>query len=216
MTQVHLCGHPLIRRGLEHIFEGMGFVMSDASFQGTSHPSACEHPIPELLIIDQKHCPMPMLDLIKELKTLNAEARLIFLIDYPDADAVVAARHTGACGICLTACRPAVLIRYMQLVMLGEIVVSSELIIKAIAELASETEVSPEFNLKIEQIFSSAPKRLLLNRENQVLDWLEEGAPNNVITRKLDVAEETIKVHVNAIIKKIGVGNRSQAAIWTV
>jgi two-component system, NarL family, nitrate/nitrite response regulator NarL len=214
VIRVHLCGRPLIRRGLEHIFEGTGFVMSGASFHGPAHPSACEHPIPELFIIDQKHCPMPMVDLIKELKTLNSEARLILLTDHLDADAVLAARHAGADGICLESSRPEVLVRSMQLVMLGEVVVSSELILKAIAEPASEPEAPPELDLKVEPIFGSAPKRLLSNRETQVLGWLKEGAPNKVIARKLNVAEATIKVHVKAILKKIGVGNRSQAAIW--
>ncbi|MGO4385925.1 response regulator transcription factor [Microvirga sp. 2YAF29] len=102
----------------------------------------------------------------------------------------------------------------MQLVMLGEVVVSSELILKAIAAPVNEQETPPEADLDAEKIFGPAQKKLLSNRETQVLSWLTEGAPNKVIARNLNVAEATIKVHVKAILKKIGVGNRSQAAIW--
>jgi two-component system nitrate/nitrite response regulator NarL len=45
---------------------------------------------------------------------------------------------------------------------------------------------------------------------------LTQGAPNKVIARKLDVAEATVKVHIKAILRKIRVANRTQAAMWAV
>nr|WP_246215681.1 helix-turn-helix transcriptional regulator [Microvirga makkahensis] len=59
-----------------------------------------------------------------------------------------------------------------------------------------------------------APKKSLSAREIEVLAWLKEGAPNKTIARKLNLAETTVKVHVKAILRKIGVVNRAQAAIW--
>ena len=43
---------------------------------------------------------------------------------------------------------------------------------------------------------------------------LRDGAPNKVIARKLNLSEATVKVHVKAILKKIGASNRTQAALW--
>jgi two-component system nitrate/nitrite response regulator NarL len=43
-----------------------------------------------------------------------------------------------------------------------------------------------------------------------------QGAPNKVIARKLEVAEATVKVHIKAILRKIRVANRTQAAMWAV
>ncbi len=54
----------------------------------------------------------------------------------------------------------------------------------------------------------------LSTRESQILHCLTDGAPNKVIARKLDVAEATVKVHVKAILRKIGAANRTQAAMW--
>ncbi|MBM1175520.1 response regulator transcription factor [Microvirga arabica] len=59
------------------------------------------------------------------------------------------------------------------------------------------------------------PKACKLSpREAQILDCLMQGAPNKAIARKLDVTEATIKVHVKGLLHKIGVANRTQAAMW--
>jgi len=53
-------------------------------------------------------------------------------------------------------------------------------------------------------------------REKSVLRCLIEGDSNKCIARKIDIAEATVKVHVKAIFRKIGVQNRTQAAIWAI
>ncbi len=58
--------------------------------------------------------------------------------------------------------------------------------------------------------------RMLSNREAEILHCLMQGAPNKIIARQLDVAEATVKVHVKAILRKIQVANRTQAAMWAV
>ena len=56
--------------------------------------------------------------------------------------------------------------------------------------------------------------RKLSSREAQILTCLRDGAPNKVIARQLNLSEATVKVHVKAILKKIGACNRTQAALW--
>jgi two-component system nitrate/nitrite response regulator NarL len=213
-TRVHFCGRPLIRGGLEQILEGTGLFLADEPAFGPREPLACQDQIRELFIIDEKFCPSTMIDMIADLKAMNAEARLVLLTDHIDADTVLTARRAGVDGICLASSAPEVLVRSMQLVMLGEVVVSSDLILAVMATPAHEPEEPAEIDPVTEVIFGPAQKKLLSNRETQVLSWLKEGAPNKVIARKLNVAEATVKVHVKAILKKIGVGNRAQAAIW--
>ena len=53
-------------------------------------------------------------------------------------------------------------------------------------------------------------------RETEILRFLKQGAPNKIIARQLDIAEATIKVHVKSVLRKIDVGNRTQAAIWAM
>jgi len=56
----------------------------------------------------------------------------------------------------------------------------------------------------------------LSERENQILDGLVKGHANKVIARTCDITEATVKVHMKSILRKIRVGNRTQAAIWAL
>jgi two-component system nitrate/nitrite response regulator NarL len=57
-------------------------------------------------------------------------------------------------------------------------------------------------------------KDALTHRQRQILEYLEAGLSNRAIASKLDVAEATVKVHVRALLTKINVDNRTQAALW--
>ena len=57
-------------------------------------------------------------------------------------------------------------------------------------------------------------KDTLTHRQRQILEYLEAGLSNRAIASKLDVAEATVKVHVRALLTKINVDNRTQAALW--
>jgi len=122
----------------------------------------------------------------------------------------------GADGYCLATLECAALIKSLELVMLGEIIFPSGLFLSAISKLSKRLEP-----LVIEQIRpipkllqSDRKTRMLSSREAEILRCLMHGAPNKVIARELDVAEATVKVHVKAILRKIQVSNRTQAAIW--
>ena len=56
----------------------------------------------------------------------------------------------------------------------------------------------------------------LSHREQLILRHLSQGRPNKVIAQKVGIAEATVKVHVKSILSKIGVINRTQAAIWAM
>jgi two-component system nitrate/nitrite response regulator NarL len=53
-------------------------------------------------------------------------------------------------------------------------------------------------------------------RESEILNFIKKGFPNKLIARELDVAEATVKVHVKSLLRKIDVGNRTQAAVWAM
>jgi two-component system nitrate/nitrite response regulator NarL len=56
----------------------------------------------------------------------------------------------------------------------------------------------------------------LSGRETQILRCLQDGLPNKTIARDLDMAEATVKVHLKALLRKINVENRTQAAVWSM
>lgn len=203
---LRICASPLLRAGLEEMLKDTRFIVP-CEQPGLSD-AACD-----LLIVDEKHYPDDLASLIGALRAQHPAARAVVLADHFDFNAVMTARHAGADGFCLTTTGRDVLIHSLELVMLGEIVVPSDLILAITNDGARKVECSlrrgPE-NLNA----VDPPRRSLSSREIEILGWLKEGAPNKVIARKLNVAEATVKVHIKAILRKIGAGNRTQAAIW--
>jgi two-component system nitrate/nitrite response regulator NarL len=132
--------------------------------------------------------------------------------------------RAGADGYCLATTGCEALIKYLDLVMLGEVVFPSAAFLSAIAadsqgagdwQEEPAITVSPAHASHLSES-NDSPIRTLSSREAEILRCLMHGAPNKVIARKLDVAEATVKVHIKAILRKIRVANRTQAAMWAV
>jgi two-component system nitrate/nitrite response regulator NarL len=117
-------------------------------------------------------------------------------------------------GFCLAASAPDVLIRSLELVMLGEAVLPSE-VLRSILDGSPQHLEQPRHDPAPE---GPKPSDLmdckLSAKETQVLSHLRDGSSNKIIACKLDITEATVKVHVKAILRKIGVANRTQAAMW--
>jgi two-component system nitrate/nitrite response regulator NarL len=92
----------------------------------------------------------------------------------------------------------------LQLIALGENISTRPASVSHRSEVALGADVGPLAELRVP----------LSPRECAILDCLGEGSPNKVIARKLDIAEATVKVHIKSVLRKINVGNRTQAAIW--
>lgn len=201
-----ICAGPLVRAGLEEILKATRFVV-------LAEQSGLDDMPCDLLIVDEMHHPHCLASLITQLKSRHRAARVVALADQFDACDLVSARRAGVDGFCLTTSARDVLIHSLELVMLGEVVVPSDVILAIIGEVARKVDDS--LGTGPETLNGSAsPRRPLSSREMEILGWLKEGAPNKVIARKLNVAEATVKVHIKAILRKIGAGNRTQAAIW--
>ncbi|MXQ14650.1 hypothetical protein GR328_25015 [Microvirga makkahensis] len=98
--------------------------------------------------------------------------------------------------------------------MLGESIVPSAVLLSGAMDAAPDQDRPCCDNGAEESGLSDLRACGLSARETQILDCLREGSPNKVIARKLDITEATIKVHVKAILRKIGASNRTQAAMW--
>jgi two-component system nitrate/nitrite response regulator NarL len=81
------------------------------------------------------------------------------------------------------------------------------------------SEISADEGSKNKEFMSESeirPAPRLSERQKTILRCLIEGDANKVIARKNNIAEATVKVHVKAILREIGVGNRTQAAMWAM
>ncbi len=210
--KAHIYASPLLHAGMEQIFCGPRFVLSDAAAQDLPRTAALGNAALELFIVDEKYCPTAIPEFVAELKARNSAARVVVLADQFELNAIMAARHAGVDGFCLTTSNRDVLVHSIALVLLGEVVVPSELLLALMGD--GMRGIEHPHGLVGETLDGSAPQRPLSAREIEVLGWLREGVPNKTIARKLNLAETTVKVHVKAILRKIGAVNRAQAAIW--
>ena len=120
---------------------------------------------------------------------------------------LAAALQRGAQGYVLKTIEADDLMQAIARCMRGESVVSPELTGKLVAALRGATSVpaAPA---------AADPLEALSRRERETLRHLARGASNKEIARALDIAETTVKIHVQHILRKLELGSRVQAAVW--
>jgi two-component system nitrate/nitrite response regulator NarL len=224
VTTVLSCKNSMLREGLKHILSSTRFklhsegmtrdeIILDQNAPGSSF----------LVILDANLYPAMLAHGIASIKEQYPQARIVVLSDSFNLSDMKAAFQSGADGYCLATTGCEALIKYLDLVMLGEVVFPSAAFLGAISDASDEADAKEPLaitalpaHLPSGFEIHDSPIRTLSSRESEILQCLMQGAPNKVIARKLDVAEATVKVHIKAILRKIRVANRTQAAMWAV
>ncbi len=224
VTTILGCKNSMLREGLRHVLSSTRFKLHPESLIREELNPDLDVADPLLFIIDVNLYPAGLDEGITSLRQQYPQARIVVLSDNFDLDDMKSAFQSGADGYCLATTGCEALIKYLDLVMLGEMVFPSAAFLATIAGIGEELEPRKEASpIKVSQAQTNAamegqdlPIRTLSSREAEILQCLMHGAPNKVIARKLDVAEATVKVHIKAILRKIRVANRTQAAMWAV
>jgi len=143
------------------------------------------------------------------------DARIAVVSDHYCPDELVLAYRAGASGYFVNVNSCDAFIKSIELVTMGEAVFPPAFLSFALDGIL-EREAAPtervEHNIVLAAEEQARPH--LSPREKAILSCLIEGNSNKSIARKIDIAEATVKVHVKAILRKIRVQNRTQAAIW--
>ncbi len=130
---------------------------------------------------------------------------------------LISAFRAGASGYFVDVMTCDVFIKSIELVMMGEAVLPPVLlpyVLRSEPDRTDDTNPREENNAAILVAADNTIASQLSPRERLILRCLIEGDSNKAIARKIDIAEATVKVHVKAILRKIRVQNRTQAAIW--
>ncbi len=158
-----------------------------------------------------------VLEQIELLRDSHPKGRIAIVADRHRLDDLVSAFRAGANGYFVDVMTCDLFIKSVELVAMGETIFPPAFLSFALdpendrvgkAVLRDENAQAMLFSTK-DRI---APQ--LSPREQSILQCLIEGDSNKCIARKIDIAEATVKVHVKAILRKIRVQNRTQAAIW--
>ncbi|WP_160195500.1 response regulator transcription factor [Microvirga sp. BSC39] len=212
-TVFPICSNPLLRIGLETVLSGGGFnVWHDAIEDVSSLPEVQDERHALFLIDGESHSDAAV-GTIHRIRTRFPDARIVILAEMFEADAISAAWKAGAHGFCLTNSQREILVGSLELVMLGETVLPSAVVLSMTRPHVDHAAPSPAESAGRCETYRLSGRKLSV-REAQILEYLREGAPNKVIARQLNLSESTVKVHVKAILKKVGACNRTQAALW--
>jgi two-component system, NarL family, nitrate/nitrite response regulator NarL len=142
---------------------------------------------------------------LAEVRQQCPTARIAILANKFDFDNMLEAFRSGAQGYLINDLSCERLGGYLDLIALGEKIFPSQLAQKLLDQSALCEETPSAVSIDCAN---------LSVREMEILRRLAAGFPNKVISRQLSISEATVKVHVKAVLRKLRVSNRTQAAIW--
>lgn len=210
---VLICKNSLLREGLKHLLADTCFAVSDTVFDEPPPWRPRLYIQPALFIVDASNFSARLIEIVRLLKERHGEAKIVFVAHHFEVGFIRLGLAAGVDGFCLAASEREVLITSLELVMMGEKFVPGPLVHAIVSEMALSVE--PDQDEPMAEPLPVDPKmHKLSKREVEILTYLMRGEPNKAIAKKLDVTEATIKVHVKAILRKIGAANRTQAAMW--
>jgi DNA-binding NarL/FixJ family response regulator len=190
--------HRVVREGLRAFLDVQDDleVVGEAS-DGRSAIEQASALQPDVVLLDLKMPGMDGLEVLRELAGLGTTARVVVLTSYTDPASVVPALRAGAAGFLDKDVEPSALAHAIRSVHAGQVLLAPEM---TAALLASDFR----------------PERLttLTPRELDVLGEIARGRSNREIARALTLSEKTVKTHVSAILMKLALSDRTQAALY--
>ena len=198
--------HALFRIGLSELLERRGIDVIAAV-------SGCEEGLrqvaktqPDVVLLDMRMPGMSGLDVLARLRSSGQTMPVAMLTTSRDEADVISSLRNGAQGYLLKDMEPDDLIAALKRIVKGETVVAQELT----GVLARAVQGGAEPTERRTQIKGLTP------REREILCLLAEGQSNKVIARNLGISDGTVKLHVKAILRKLKVHSRVEAAVLAV
>ena len=157
---------------------------------------------PDVILMDLV---MPKLDGVAAMRELRArvpESRVIVLTSFLDDERLLPAVQAGAAGYLLKNSEPAELVRAIRAAHGGETIIDPTVASRLVQAIADGRR--------------SAADQALTRREREVLELIARGRSNKRIAFELGISEKTVKTHVGHVLAKLGVSDRTQAALLAV
>lgn len=189
--------HAVIRAGLQQLLAGTDDIEVVATADNGSRAVAMarEHR-PDVVLMDLQ---MPVVDGVAATREIMAQqlgVDVLVLTSYSDGERIVAALDAGAVGYLLKDADPEEVLQGIRAVSRGE------------------SPLHPRVARQLLGVRAGSSQVQLTTRETEVLRLVKDGLANKQIARRLDISERTVKAHLTSAFARIGVADRTQAALW--
>ena len=199
--------HALFRVGLQGLLEQRGIEVVAAVAEGSEGLELAEELQPDIILLDLRMPDMSGLEVLQEVKERDIKIPVVMLTTSNEEQDLVEALRNGAQGYLLKDMEPDELVSALRDIEKGKNVVAQGLT----DVLARMVQGDP-----VEEEQKESPFSELTPRELEILCLLADGQSNKVIARNLGISDGTVKLHVKAILRKLEVHSRVEAAVIAV
>ena len=189
--------HPLMRRGIQQLVElEEGFEVVGGAGNGSEGINLALQTSPDLIILDLNMKGLSGLDTLKALRAEDVDARIVILTVSDAKHDIFTLINAGADGYLLKDTAPDTLLSQLKRIAQGEVILSDSI-----------------KNLLLEHQSSQSPIDSRTDREIDVLRLVATGLSNKQIAGQLFISEETVKVHIRNLLRKLNVHSRVAATV---
>ncbi len=198
--------HTLFRDGLKGLLDRHNIDVVGSLGDGHEGIRLAQELNPDIVLLDMRMPNITGLEVLKQLQQIKFESPVAMLTTSNDERDLVEALRNGAKGYLLKDMEPDDVVAALREIVKGETVVAPNL-----------TQILARV-VKGEPILETEPSPIdgLTPRESEILSLLAEGQSNKVIARNLGISDGTVKLHVKAILRKLNIHSRVEAAVIAV
>ena len=200
--------HTLFRVGLEGLLASRGIEIVASVSSGIEAQKLVDELNPDVILLDMRMPGLNGLEVLTLLREKNESLPIVMLTTSTEESDLLNSLRSGAQGYLLKDMEPDELVLALREIVAGKTVVAPDLapILARAVQGKSIEQVE-----KDDSPFSS-----LTPRETEILGLLAEGQSNKAIARNLGISDGTVKLHVKAILRKLEVHSRVEAAVMAV
>ena len=204
--------HAVVRQGLRMFIE----MQKDMEVvgEGTNGIEAVELATrlkPDVILLDLI---MPRMDGVEATRKIlegTPHSRVLILTSFGEDDKVFPAIRAGAQGYLLKDIQPSDLVKAVRETFQGKTQLHPDIAHRLMTAVSCSAPPQDE-----KQDSPLEELQILTEREREVLDWIAHGLSNREIAEKMVISEKTVKTHVSNLLDKLGLEDRTRAAIWAL
>lgn len=195
----HADDHKVVRLGMQQLLETFADVeVVGSAAGGLEAVQLCTAQRPDVLLLDLSMPEVDGIEVTRQLETVSPGTRVVVFTSFGDRDQIVRALDAGAVGYLLKDAEPDEIRAAIRSAARGEAPITP----RAAAALLADRRERPAGGVE------------LTAREREVLLLVVDGLANKQIARRLQISEKTVKGHLTNLFQRIGVADRTQAALW--